>query len=67
MPLIANLDALFDAGLISLDSAGKLLTSAELTTTDREIFGIVEKSLRKKPTAKMAAYLAFHRAKNRFQ
>lgn len=67
LPLIANLDSLFDAGLISFDSAGKLLTSPELTTTEREIFGIFDKSLRKKPNAKMSAYLAYHRAKNGFQ
>jgi len=67
LPLIANLDALFDAGLISFDVLGKLLASAKLTTTEREIFGIVGKSLRKKPTAKMAAYLAYHRAKHGFK
>jgi hypothetical protein len=33
LPLIANFDALFDAGLISFDADGKLLTAPELTTT----------------------------------
>ena len=67
LPLIANFDALFDAGLISFDSAGKLLISPELTMTEQKIFGILEKSLRKKPNAKMADYLAYHRLTNGFQ
>src|SRR5207302_8771754 len=61
LPLIASLHALFDAGLISFDSSGKLLTSSNLTKAEQEIFGIIEKSLRKKPNAKMAEYLAYHR------
>src|SRR6266446_4257896 len=67
LPLIASLDALFDTGLISFDSSGKLISASTVSTTERDIFGIGETSLRKKPTAKMAGYLAHHRAKHRFK
>jgi len=67
LPLIASLDALFDAGLISFDSCGKLIVSLKVSTTERGIFGVAQTSLRKKPTAKMADYLAHHRAKHGFQ
>jgi hypothetical protein len=62
LPLIASLDALFDAGLISFEASGKLIASPKLSTKERSIFGIGETSLRKKPTAKTADYLAHHRA-----
>ena len=61
LPLISSLHALLDAGLISFDASGKLLASADLTKTEQEIFGTIGKSLRKKPNAKMAEYLAYHR------
>jgi putative restriction endonuclease len=66
LALIASLDALFDAGLISFDSSGKLIVSANVNTTERDIFGIGEASLTKKPTAKMVDYLTQHRAKHGF-
>ena len=43
-----------------------LLDLGLLETTERDIFGIVEKSLRKKPNAGMAQYLACHRKKHGF-
>jgi hypothetical protein len=61
LPLIANLDALFDAGLISFDPLGRLLASAELSAKERSIFGIHGKRLRRKPTDKTAEYLSHHR------
>lgn len=67
LPLIASLDALFDAGLISFGPSGKLLASAKLTRAERKIYGIVGRSLRKKPTPRMARYLAYHRAKHGFR
>lgn len=67
LPLIASLDALFDAGLISFGSSGKLMASSKMSTTERDIFGIGEAVLRKKPTGKMAEYLAHHRAKHGFK
>ena len=65
LPLVASLDALFDAGLISLESSGKMIVSSKLRTAERHIFAIGKKSLTEKPTAKAAKYLAYHRA-NRF-
>lgn len=67
LPLIASLDALFDAGLISFDSSGGILVSSRLVRTERDIFGIHEGCLRKKPTGELAKYLAYHRAKFGFQ
>jgi hypothetical protein len=64
LPLIASLDALFDAGLISFDSFGKLVVCSKVNEREKRIFGIGETSLRKNPTAKMAEYLAHHRAKH---
>lgn len=63
LPLIASLDALFDSGLISFASSGKLVFSSKLITTERIIFGIDEASLRKKPSARMIEYLSHHRTK----
>lgn len=67
LPLVASLDALFDAGLISFNSFGKLIVSSKLTSTERKIFGINEKSLTKKTAAKTAAYLLYHRRKHGFK
>jgi hypothetical protein len=58
---------LFDAGLISFDSSGRLIISPTLKPAERQIFGIGEQSLRKKPTAKTAKYLAYHRRKHGFK
>ncbi|MHB1424015.1 MAG: HNH endonuclease [Gemmataceae bacterium] len=66
LPLVASLDALFDAGLISFDSSGKLLASGELSSVERSIFGICEGALKKRPVAEMAEYLAHHRQKYGF-
>lgn len=63
IPLVANLDALFDAGLISFDGSGQLLVSQKVAASEREIFGIAGKSLSKKPPPETAPYLAFHREK----
>jgi putative restriction endonuclease len=60
-PLIASLDALFDAGLISFDSSGKLLISCMLKDNEQEIFGIKQASLKRTPTQKTAEYLTYHR------
>jgi hypothetical protein len=67
LPLIASLDALFDAGLISFESSGKLIVSSKVSTTERDIFRIREMELRKEPTAGMREYLAYHRAKHGFK
>lgn len=66
LPLIASLDALFDAGLISFSSAGVMIASSKLNRSEQDIFGINAASLRKEPTAKMANYLTYHRSKYGF-
>ena len=53
LPLLANLDALFDAGLISFDPSGKMLISSQLTAAERGIFGLVGGAAsQKKPSVK---------------
>jgi hypothetical protein len=61
LPLTAGLDALFDAGLISFDETGKMLISPELHADEHQFFAIHFGSLRRKPTKRMAEYLAYHR------
>jgi len=61
LPLIASLDALFDAGLISFDEAGKLIVSAMLQAKERHIFGLDDASLKRMPAQKTLEYLAYHR------
>jgi hypothetical protein len=67
LPLVASLDALFDAGLISFESSGRSVVSPKLSQTEQQIFGIGAASLRKKPTGKMAEHLAYHRRKHGLQ
>ena len=61
LPLIASLDALFDAGLISFKSSGNLIVSSILSESERQIFGLDSRSLTKTPTQKTALYLEYHR------
>lgn len=61
LPLVASLDALFDAGLISFEDSGRLLVSSELSRPEQEIYGVVGKTLTKKPPDKTASYLHYHR------
>ncbi len=63
LPLVANLDALFDAGLITFEPSGRMLVSSKLKPAERSIFGLAGKSLRKKPTNETEKYLLHHRAK----
>lgn len=67
LPLVASLDALFDVGLISFESTGRMIISPNLSGAERKIFGIVGSSLTKRPKAKMAAYLADHRRRHGFE
>lgn len=66
LPLVATLDALFDAGLISFDFSGKLIVSRLLHPKEEEFFGIIGMSLRKTPSQATVRYLEYHR-NNRFQ
>ena len=61
LPLVASLDALFDAGLISFKSSGDLIVSSILSESERQIFGLDSRSLTKPPTRKTARYLEYHR------
>lgn len=58
--LSANLDALFDAGLISFDHAGDMLVSRVLAVEERRALGLPARLLRV-PGARLAVYLAYHR------
>lgn len=66
LPLIANLDALFDVGLISFDKDGKLLVSRSLKKADHGLLGVVSQKLAKQPSDRTLGYLAYHRT-NRLQ
>lgn len=63
LALVANLDALFDAGLISFDLSGTLIVSPQLDSAERQRFGLSGQSLRlrKVPLAASAVYLLYHR------
>lgn len=61
LPLVANLDALFDRGLIGFDATGDMICHPDLGHADRAMLG-VPAPLRKAPNARQQAYLAQHRA-----
>ena len=62
LPLVASLDALFDAGLISFASSGSLIVSSKLSESEQQIFGINSScSLTKPPPQKTKRYLEYHR------
>jgi predicted restriction endonuclease len=64
--LTADLDALFDRGLISFDDDGEMLVSARLTEFDRKLFQL-QRKLRKAPTKTQCRYLSDHRRRWAFQ
>jgi hypothetical protein len=66
LPLIASLDALFDAGLISFYDSGQMLVSSKLTAKERAIYGIVDAALRNTPPPETIPYLKHHR-ENQFR
>ncbi len=61
LPLLASFDALFDAGLISFSDNGHMVVSSMVNDTERIILDLAQKSLRKRPSERTAAYLAHHR------
>ena len=61
LPLVASLDALFDAGLISFESSGALIVSTSFPEGERSIFQVESRSLTKAPNEATAEYLAYHR------
>lgn len=64
LPLVANLDALFDVGLISFDDDGQMICAAALGPDDRQLLGIPA-PLRKPLNVAQKRYLKAHR--NRFR
>lgn len=65
LPLVANLDALFDAGLITFTATGVMLVSSHLQKEYRAALG-VPANLRKRPTPDQVKYLQYH-AENVFR
>lgn len=61
LPLTANLDALFDRGLISFESSGEMIVSPQLSGSERKLLQLDQQKLSKSPTPETAAYLALHR------
>lgn len=61
LPLVATLDALFDAGLITFGDEGSLLVSGRLRSEDRDMLGLNGLCLRRHPDPATRAYLAMHR------
>jgi hypothetical protein len=60
--LVANLDALFDAGLITFLSDGQMVVSPLVDSAHRAQLQIPAK-LKTKPSVKLASYLDYHRQK----
>jgi putative restriction endonuclease len=58
--LAANLDALFDAGLISFDDVGGMLVAGVLSPVERRALGLPSKLL-SAPGTKLRSYLRYHR------
>ena len=61
LPLTANLDALFDVGLISFAEDGKLISSPRLSAQEQILFDLECKTLRRRPSRNTATYLEYHR------
>jgi len=61
LPLIATLDALFDAGLVSFDDDGSLITSNRISADEQKVLGLSKLRLRKDPNDQVKSYLAYHR------
>jgi hypothetical protein len=59
--LIPNLDALFDAGLVSFSDTGKILLSARITGHDLSLLGVHAEMKLSKVPPRTRAYLAEHR------
>jgi HNH endonuclease len=58
--LSANLDALFDAGLVSFDDEGRMLVADQVSVEERQLLNLPN-GLRKRPTEALASYLKYHR------
>lgn len=61
LPLLATLDALFDAGLVTFGPDGTLLTSSLLHKDEKRLLGIKRHKLSRRPNRHTARYLRYHR------
>ncbi len=61
LPLVAGIDALFDAGLISFEDSGRMIVSQRMSPREQAIHATTNKALTKKPSRQMATYLRYHR------
>lgn len=66
LPLVATLDALFDAGLIAFAGDGSMLVSGRLSAAERKTLHLRGGGLRHHPDTPTAAYLAEHRVRSGF-
>jgi putative restriction endonuclease len=62
LPLVATLDSLFDALLITFDAEGKVWVSRRISRTDRDRLGLDNLRLCRRPSPETESYLAGHRA-----
>jgi hypothetical protein len=60
LPLIATIDALFDAGLVTFSDA-KLIPSSVLTEADLKKLGVKDCRMLRTPSERTAEYLTYHR------
>lgn len=58
--LTANIDALFDAGLIGFDADGRMLFACVVSSLERQELGLPG-ALRRVPNPRLRVYLEFHR------
>lgn len=61
LPLVAQLDALFDVGLITFTGKGTMKVSQELSPDQRALLGPIGEPLRERPGTETVAYLDWHR------
>ncbi|KRD74471.1 HNH endonuclease [Lysobacter sp. Root983] len=61
LPLLANIDALFDAGLIAFEDDGQMLVSNKVNPKHHALLGVPAR-LRRAPTDEQAHFLRKHRA-----
>lgn len=59
--LSANLDALFDRGLISFDADGRLLVSSQISAQQRSLIGLADTLVLRWVATEHLSYLAWHR------
>lgn len=61
LPLIATFDALFDKGLVTFASDGKLLVLNQLDSNEKQLLGLDGRQLIRQPDNRTSDYLAYHR------